>query len=191
MPKSDVEPTWQGKKSKIQFDLPTAIHWRIPGKIQLRYRKRYEKISGDLAVDFRTVTRLSGERRGFYRMDTKKIRVHFICVENARRSQMAQGFAEIFGKEKLEVYGACSRPAAQIDPMVIEVMKEKGIDLSSKHLKSLDNLPPVEMDFLVTMGCEETCPRLSQKKSSPGRSPIRKESQLVKSGGSGICRRRK
>ena len=97
-------------------------------------------------------------------METKKIRVAFICVENARRSQMAQGFAEAFGLGKVEVYSAGSRPASQIDPLVIEVMREKGIDLSDMHPKGLNDLPPIEMDYLVTMGCEETCPAVLAKK---------------------------
>ncbi len=91
-------------------------------------------------------------------MKRQSKKVAFICVENARRSQMAQGFAEVLGKEKVEVYSAGSRPASQIDPAVIKVMKEKGIDLSSRLTKGLNDLPPVEMDYLVTMGCEETCP---------------------------------
>jgi arsenate reductase len=95
-------------------------------------------------------------------LDMKKI--VFVCVENARRSQMAQGFAEVLGKGKLEVYSAGSRPSSQVDPLVIEVMREKGINLSGKHPKSLNDLPPVEMDFLVTMGCEETCPAVLAKK---------------------------
>ena len=94
----------------------------------------------------------------------KKKKIVFICIENARRSQMAQGFAEAFGQEKVEVYSAGSRPSQQIDPMIIEVMKEKGIDLSSKRPKSLNDLPSIEMDYLVTMGCEETCPAVLSKK---------------------------
>jgi len=43
-------------------------------------------------------------------------------------------------------------------------MREKGIDLSSKRPKSLNDLPPIEMDYLITMGCEETCPAISAKK---------------------------
>ena len=43
-------------------------------------------------------------------------------------------------------------------------MKEKGIDLSARRPKRLDELPPVEMDYLVTMGCEETCPAVSVKR---------------------------
>jgi arsenate reductase (thioredoxin) len=88
----------------------------------------------------------------------KEKRIVFICIENARRSQMAQGFAEVFGKGMLEVYSAGSRPSTQIDPLVIEVMKEKGIDLSARRPKSLNDLPPIKMDYLVTMGCEDTCP---------------------------------
>jgi protein-tyrosine-phosphatase len=99
----------------------------------------------------------------FIRMSKGK-KVLFVCVENARRSQMAQGFAEALGREKVEVYSAGSRPSQQIDPMVIEVMKEKGIDLSSKRPKSLNDLPSIEMDYLVTMGCEETCPAVLAKK---------------------------
>ena len=93
----------------------------------------------------------------------KKKRIVFVCVENARRSQMAEGFANAFGQGRLEVYSAGSSPSSQIDPLVIEVMKEKGIDLSSKKPKGLNDLPPVEMDYLVTMGCEETCPAVLAK----------------------------
>ena len=71
---------------------------------------------------------------------------------------MAQGFANAFGQGEIEVYSAGSRPATSIDPLVVEVMKERGIDLSSENPKGLNDLPPVDMDYLVTMGCEETCP---------------------------------
>jgi arsenate reductase len=97
-------------------------------------------------------------------MKKTKSKVAFICVENARRSQMAQGFAEALGQGKLEVYSAGSRPSSSVDPLVIEVMKEKGIDLSGKRPKSLNDLPPVEMNYLITMGCEETCPAVLAKK---------------------------
>ena len=94
----------------------------------------------------------------------QKPKVVFVCLENARRSQMAEGFANAFGQERLEIYSAGSRPASLIDPLVITVMKEKGIDLSSKKPKNLNDLPPIEMDYLVTMGCEETCPVVPAKK---------------------------
>ena len=98
-------------------------------------------------------------------MNKARIKIVFICVENARRSQMAEGFAEAFGRGKVEVYSAGSRPSSQIDPWVIEVMKEKGIDLTLKRPKGLKDLPPIEMDYLITMGCEETCPAVLSKKT--------------------------
>jgi protein-tyrosine-phosphatase len=77
---------------------------------------------------------------------------------------MAQGFAIAFGRGKVEAYSAGSRPASEIDPLVIEAMKEKGVDLSDKRPKGLNDLPPIEMDYLITMGCEETCPAVPSKK---------------------------
>ena len=94
----------------------------------------------------------------------EKLKILFVCIENARRSQMAEGFAEALGKGKVKVYSAGSYPSSAIDPMVIEVMREKGIDLSSKRPKGLNDLPSIEMDYLVTMGCEETCPAIPAKK---------------------------
>ena len=77
---------------------------------------------------------------------------------------MAEEFANAFGQRKLEVYSAGSRPSLEIDPLVIEVMKERGIDLTAKRPKGLNDLPPIEMDYLITMGCEETCPTVPTKK---------------------------
>ena len=91
-------------------------------------------------------------------------KIVFVCLENARRSQMAEGFAEAFGKGKFEVYSAGSRPSPAIDSLVIKVMKEKGIDLSARRPKGLNDLPPVEMDYLITVGCEEACPAIPAKK---------------------------
>ncbi len=102
---------------------------------------------------------------GRVKMDSKNIKkILFVCAENAGRSQMAQGFAEAFRKGKVEVYSAGSHPAVHMNPLVVEVMKEKGIDLSGSRPKGLNDLPPVEMDYLVTMGCEETCPAIPARK---------------------------
>ena len=91
-------------------------------------------------------------------MSKEAKKVLFVCVQNASRSQMAQGFAEAFGKGRVEAYSAGSHPSSQINPLAIEVMKEKNIDLSGRRPKGLNDLPSIQMDYLVTMGCEETCP---------------------------------
>jgi arsenate reductase len=92
------------------------------------------------------------------------MKILFVCIENARRSQMAEAFAETYGGGKVEVFSAGSSPSSQIDPLVIEVMKEKGIDLSRKRPRGLNELPSIKMDYLITMGCEETCPAVLAKK---------------------------
>ncbi len=106
---------------------------------------------------------LSEEGANF--LDKETLKIVFVCVENARRSQMAEEFAKKLGYGKVEVYSAGSRPSSAVDPLVIKVMKEKGIDLSNKSPKGLNELPPVEMDYLITMGCEESCPAVLAKKT--------------------------
>jgi protein-tyrosine-phosphatase len=111
-------------------------------------------------------------------MNKRKSKIVFACVENARRSQIAQGFAEAFGQGRVEAYSAGSNPSPSIDPLVIEVMKEKRVDLSGKRPKGLNDLPPVEMDYLVTMGCEETCPAILSKKVIEWEVPDPKEKSV-------------
>jgi arsenate reductase len=97
-------------------------------------------------------------------MSKEPKKILFVCVQNASRSQMAQGFAEALGKGRVEVYSAGSRPSSYINPLAVEVMKEKEIDLSGRRPKGLNDLPPVEMDYLITMGCEEVCPAVPTRK---------------------------
>ena len=68
---------------------------------------------------------------------TKK--VLFICVHNSARSQMAEEFLKKLGKDKFEVESAGFEPK-EINPYVVEVMKEEGIDLSSKKPQSVFEL---------------------------------------------------
>jgi protein-tyrosine-phosphatase len=101
---------------------------------------------------------------GAHSMSKRTKKILFVCVENAGRSQMAQGFAEALAKGRLVAYSAGSRPSSHLNPLVIEVMKEKDIDLSDRRPKGLNDLPSMEMDYLITMGCEETCPAVRARK---------------------------
>jgi arsenate reductase len=85
-------------------------------------------------------------------------RILFVCVENSNRSQMAEGFARIHGASKVEAFSAGSRPSGQINPKVIDSMREIGYDLSRHRSKSISEIPDVEYDFVATMGCGDECP---------------------------------
>jgi protein-tyrosine-phosphatase len=95
-------------------------------------------------------------------MNAKK-RLLFVCVENANRSQMAEAFARMLGGSAVEAYSAGSRPSGVINPKAIQSMRELGYDLSAHDSKSLDQLPPVEFDFVATMGCGDACPHVRAK----------------------------
>jgi protein-tyrosine-phosphatase len=87
-------------------------------------------------------------------------RVLFVCVENAGRSQMAEAFANHYGKGKLIASSAGVMLADQVNPVVVEVMKEKGIDISMKKPKLLTTKMAEKADYIITMGCsvEKFCP---------------------------------
>ena len=71
---------------------------------------------------------------------------------------MAQAFAKIWGGEEVEAYSAGSRPSGKINPKAIASMSELGYDLSTHDSKSLDEIPAIQFDYVVTMGCGDACP---------------------------------
>ena len=86
-------------------------------------------------------------------------RLLFVCVENANRSQMAEGFARFHGGQRVEALSAGSHPSDQVNPRAIEAMAELGIDISAQASRSLDQISG-EFDAVVTMGCGDACPRI-------------------------------
>ena len=88
-------------------------------------------------------------------------RVLFVCTENACRSQMASAFTRYHAGDKIEVESAGSAPAEEVDPLMEEVMGEKGIDLGYYKPKSIEEVIPSETpDLIVSMGCEVACPNI-------------------------------
>ena len=80
-------------------------------------------------------------------------KVLFVCVENAGRSQMAEGFAKKYAQDKFEVSSAGNKPADKVNPVVVEVMKEKGMDISGNKPKLITFQMANNSDLIVTMGC--------------------------------------
>ena len=86
------------------------------------------------------------------------LRVLFVCVENANRSQMAEAFARLEGGDAVEAWSAGSRPSGVLNPKAIRFMDELGYDLRTHASKSLDAIADIEFDAVVTMGCGDSCP---------------------------------
>ena len=90
-------------------------------------------------------------------METQK-EILFVCVENAGRSQMAQAFADKYG---LRATSAGTVPASRVNPLVVDAMEEKGIDVSKNVPKMLTPEMINRATLVITMGCsvEEVCPK--------------------------------
>ena len=91
--------------------------------------------------------------------------VLFVCVENAGRSQMAEAFFRKYAPKRFNVISAGTSPSSKLNPLVVKVMKEIGIELDKQEPKSLSN-DMIEHSFkTINMGCmdNESCPSLFVK----------------------------
>lgn len=86
-------------------------------------------------------------------------RVLFLCTGNSARSQMSEGWARHLGAETVEALSAGTHPAAQVNPYAIQVMKEKGVDISAQYPKKLDQVSgPLDLIVAVCSQAAENCP---------------------------------
>ena len=90
--------------------------------------------------------------------------VLFVCVHNAGRSQMAAALLDHHGAGRVRVASAGSAPADQVNPAVVEVMREVGLDLTRELPKRLSTDAVRAADVVVTMGCGDACPVLPGKR---------------------------
>lgn len=90
--------------------------------------------------------------------ESPSYKILFVCIENSNRSQMAEAFARIHGGDDVEPYSAGSRPGGTVNARAISAMREIGYDLGTHRSKDLLEVPDVEYDWLVTMGCGDECP---------------------------------
>jgi arsenate reductase (thioredoxin) len=84
--------------------------------------------------------------------------VLFVCVHNAGRSQMAAGYLQHLGGDRIDVLSAGSQPAGEINPVAVAAMAEDGIDITAETPKLLTDAAVQAADVVVTMGCGDECP---------------------------------
>ena len=90
-------------------------------------------------------------------------KVVFLCVENSCRSQIAEAFANIHGKDEILAFSAGSKPSGTVNSKAVSLMKEINYDLSMHQSIHVDKLPDVEIDAMISMGCGDSCPTIRAK----------------------------
>ena len=90
--------------------------------------------------------------------------VLFVCRQNAGRSQMSQALFERASGGRHQALSAGTKPADQVHPEVIDVMRELGIDLADRTPQRLTTELAARADVVVTMGCGDECPFIPGKR---------------------------
>ena len=89
--------------------------------------------------------------------------VLFLCTGNSCRSQMAEGFLRKYADDRFEVHSAGLKPADQLNPLAVRVMKEVGVDISRQHPKGVrDFLGKLSVQTLIIVcaDAEKNCPSI-------------------------------
>lgn len=97
----------------------------------------------------------------FFKHESKKS-VLFVCVQNAGRSQMAEGFFKKYAPKEYEGISAGTMPVSEINPLAVEVMREVDIDISGQKSKEITEDMIRNSSKIVNMGCIDkvSCPTL-------------------------------
>jgi len=86
-------------------------------------------------------------------------KVIFACVHNAGRSQMSAAFFNHFADPRqAQALSVGTHPGTQVHPVVVDAMREVGIDLSSAKPRKLTPELAADSQLLITMGCGDECP---------------------------------
>jgi len=108
----------------------------------------------------------------------------FLCVANSARSQMAEGIARSLAPAGVKVSSAGSRPS-KVNPLAIQALDEIGIDLRGHFSKSVETIPPGDVEVVITLCAEEECPvflgearRIHWGLPDPGGAGLSDEEQL-------------
>jgi protein-tyrosine-phosphatase len=97
----------------------------------------------------------------FFKHESKKS-VLFVCVQNAGRSQMAEGFFKKYAPKDYEGISAGTMPVSEINPLAVEVMREVDVDISGQKSKEITEDMIRNSSKIVNMGCMDkvSCPTL-------------------------------
>ncbi len=90
-------------------------------------------------------------------------KVLFVCIENSCRSQMAEAFANMHGRDIVEAYSSGSSPSGIVNKKAIAAMSEIGYDLSRHRSKGITEFSDIEFDYVITMGCGDRCPFIKSR----------------------------
>jgi arsenate reductase (thioredoxin) len=153
-----VEPGVRGLKEEFRGMFSEATVDRF-------VRESLEALSGSKAPQFVPifVNRFARERlralaQSEGSMHKEVPEVLFVCVHNAGRSQMAAGLLNKRAEGRVHVRSAGSTPASELNPRVVEAMREIGIDISQEFPKPLSDEFVKAADVVITMGCGDACP---------------------------------
>ncbi|HET6874999.1 MAG TPA: arsenate reductase ArsC [Acidimicrobiales bacterium] len=89
---------------------------------------------------------------------TDRPTVLFLCIHNSGRSLAAKVLLEHYAEGRVDVRSAGSEPGNRLNPSVVAVLKERGLDPSREFPKPLTDDDARTADVVVTMGCGDTCP---------------------------------
>jgi len=113
----------------------------------------------------------------FSKLDVRK-KILFVCVENSCRSQIAEALVNHFYWQKFFAESAGSKPSGLVNPLAIEVMKDRGVDISGQISKGFTEIRDREFDYVITMGCGDVCPVYPAKKKLDWKIPDPKNKPL-------------
>lgn len=84
--------------------------------------------------------------------------VLFLCIHNAGRSLAARVLLDHYAQGRVDVRSAGSEPADQLNPSVLAILRERGLDPTREFPKPLTDETARAADVIVTMGCGDACP---------------------------------
>jgi arsenate reductase len=104
-------------------------------------------------------------RRLHVRKSRSKLKILFVCTGNACRSQLAEGWCRFFWEDRIEACSAGVSPHGFVDPRIIKVMAEAGVDISAQRSKDLKEYDGTQFDWVITL-CKyasKACPAFPDK----------------------------